>query len=59
MYDALKIVYANQTESEKLADATMHDNGIGFGGADAEFGSSLAKQVLAGRALTIPANWRA
>ena len=43
--NALVIVFENQTEDEQRSELTMHDNGIGFSGADAEFMTSLAKQV--------------
>jgi hypothetical protein len=38
-------IYANQTADEQQSEATRHDNGIGFTGADAHFMSSLAKQI--------------
>lgn len=38
-------IYANQTADEQVSEATRHDNGIGFTGADAHFMSSLAKQI--------------
>jgi hypothetical protein len=40
----LKVVYARQTESEKMTEATKEDNGVGFSGLDAQFLTSLAKQ---------------
>lgn len=43
---ALVLIYNYQTADEKEYDATSHDNGVGFGGSDAEFLSSLAKQFL-------------
>ena len=42
----LVLVYEGQTLDEKSAEMTHHDNGIGFNGTDANFGSSLAKQYL-------------
>ena len=48
----LVIVYQNQTADEQARDEVRHDNGIGFSGSEAVFGSSLAKQVLAGRVLS-------
>lgn len=42
---ALAAVYANQTAQERGAGVTVEDNGIGFGGRDAEFLSSLAVQA--------------
>jgi hypothetical protein len=38
-------IYQLQTEDEKQSDSTKHDNGVGFAARDAEFGSSLARQV--------------
>ena len=38
-------IFQLQTEDEKCSDTTKHDNGVGFGYRDAEFGSSLARQV--------------
>lgn len=52
VYDCLIAVYNNQTASEQRTLSTVVDNGKGFTGADAEFGSSLAQQVLAGRTLS-------
>lgn len=49
---ALLNVYDNQTMDEQDAEVTSHANGVGFNGRDAEFGSSLAKQILAGRWLS-------
>lgn len=49
---ALLTVYGFQTEDEKNAEVTSHSNGMGFNGRDAGFGSSLAKQILAGRWLS-------
>ena len=45
-------IFENQTEDEQAAGDVVHNNGIGFTGADAEFLSSLAKQVQAGRTLS-------
>lgn len=42
----LVAIYNNQTEFEKVAEATQEDNGIGFNAFDAVFLSSLAKQVI-------------
>ena len=38
-------IYQLQTEDEKASSETKHDNGVGFGYRDAEFGTSLARQV--------------
>ena len=45
-------IFENQTTDEQQAEVTAVHNGIGFTGADAEFLSSLAKQVLKGRTLS-------
>lgn len=42
---AVLAIYAHQTHDEKQADATTHDNGVGFNGRDAEFLSSIARQL--------------
>lgn len=42
---ALLAVYARQTANEQQAEQTEEDNGVGFTGTDAEFLTSLAKQV--------------
>lgn len=39
----LRIVYANQTESERASAQTTVHNGRGFNGRDAGFATSLAK----------------
>src|SRR3990167_4709507 len=49
---ALVVVYGRQTAAEQASDSTSELNGRGFSGVDAEFGSSLARQVLAGRRLS-------
>jgi len=46
LYRGLVSIYNCQTADEQAADVTSHDNGIGFSGADAQFLSSLAKQVI-------------
>ncbi len=46
-------IYKRQTEDEKQTESTDKDNGMGFTGCDARFGSSLAKKLLAGYPLTI------
>lgn len=45
-------IFEKQTEDEQQTDSTNHHNGVGYNGVDAEFMSSLAKQVLAGKKLT-------
>lgn len=39
-------IYERQTEDERQVGATVHDNGIGFSGCDAEILSSFAQQYL-------------
>lgn len=43
----LVMIYSLQTDSERNESMTVEHNGVGFSGVDAEFLSSLAKQVLA------------
>lgn len=50
--DALLVMYQNQEIDEQLMGATVHENGIGFNGVDAPFGTSLAQQLLAGSELS-------
>jgi hypothetical protein len=42
----IRIFQENQTVDEQAAQATSHDNGIGFTGCDARFLSSLAQNYL-------------
>lgn len=44
--DALLVVYNNQTPHEQVAESTTVENGKGFSGTNAQFGTSLAKQIL-------------
>ena len=46
VWRALKRVYENQTADEQSSEYTKYDNGVGFTGADSEFLTSLAKQLL-------------
>lgn len=46
---ALVVLYNRQTLDEQQNNVTHHLNGRGFCAFDADFGSSLAKQVLEGR----------
>lgn len=46
LYGALKHLYACQTDSEKEAGATRDHNGKGFNAYDAEFLTSICKQLL-------------
>ena len=48
----LLVIYDRQTADEKATDNTSENNSVGFSGVDAEFLSSLAKQVRAGRTLS-------
>lgn len=52
VYEALKVLYANQTADEQRSEVTNEDNGIGFSGTNAQLGTSLAKQILSGRELS-------
>lgn len=45
-WKALARIYENQTDDEKSSEFTKYDNGVGFSGADSEFLSSLAKQLI-------------
>ena len=42
---ALVRIYEHQTEDEKVNETTRHMNGVGFNGRDADFLTSLAKQL--------------
>lgn len=46
-------IYEKQTEEERSVNGTINKNGVGFSGADAEFLSSLARQILEGRNLSV------
>lgn len=45
-------IYNKQTENEKNAESTQEDNGIGFNGCDGQFGTSIAKKILAGYSMS-------
>ena len=49
---ALEVIFSRQTTSEQHSDTTQEVNDIGFSGAHAEIGSSLAKQYLKRRTLS-------
>ena len=49
---AVMVVYANQTEHEQLAEETTELNGVGFNGCDANFLTSIAKQIQNGWTLS-------
>jgi len=46
-------IYEKQTYDEQQSEATKEDNGVGFNGIDAYILSSFAKQIKAGRTLSI------
>lgn len=46
--EAVVRIYDRQTEDEKRADVTKHDNGIGFQECDARFGGFIARLYRAG-----------
>lgn len=43
LYGAILKLYDKQTEDEKYAGETKHNNGVGFNGADSKFMSSIAE----------------
>jgi hypothetical protein len=45
-------VYYKQTEDEKMAKDTNHQNGVGFNHVDSQLLSSFAEQIIKGRHLT-------
>ena len=45
-------IFENQTADEQASATVSHDNGIGFTGVDAEFLTSLAKQLQSGKTLS-------
>lgn len=45
-------IYNYQTADEQVTEHTQHQNGVGLSGADDEFLTSLAKQILNGRSLS-------
>jgi len=49
---AMVVLFERQTADEQASNTTSHKNGRGFNGLDANFGSSLARQVMAGRRLS-------
>jgi hypothetical protein len=53
LYRGIVAIYERQTADEQQAETTNHHNAKGFNGTDAKFGTSLAKQILAGRTLTV------
>lgn len=51
---AIVAIYNAQTNDEQSSGRTKDHNGVGFGAYDAEFMSSLAVQIKAGKWLTGP-----
>jgi hypothetical protein len=49
---AMVAIWDRQTADEKSADATKHDNGVGFSGSTVRRGSYYAKWVKSGRRLS-------
>lgn len=45
-------IYQRQTAEEQAVEATRNKNGVGFSAFDAEFLSSVAKQIMNGRHLS-------
>jgi hypothetical protein len=45
-------IYSKQTQEEKAAKGTIHDNGVGFNGCDGGYGAYLAKYILGGNVLS-------
>jgi hypothetical protein len=50
--EAICRIFDRQTEDEKRADHTRHDNGIGFQQSDAKFGGFIARLYRSGRTPT-------
>ena len=46
LYGAIKKLYDEQTEDEKVAGQTKHYNNVGFNGADSRFMSSVAEFLI-------------
>lgn len=46
LYRGIKAIYERQTADEQETSSTNCENGVGFNGADAEFMSSIAQQVI-------------
>ncbi len=46
-------IYSYQTADEQATETTREYNDVGFNGVDAEILSSFAKQVLAGRTMSL------
>ena len=52
VYRGIVAIYKLQTEEEKSCETTRVSNGVGFSAFDAEFMTSLAKDILSGRGLS-------
>jgi len=46
-------IFEYQTREEQQSEETLEHNGVGYSGCDAELLSSFAKQVKAGRQLSV------
>jgi len=53
LYRAIILIYNQQTKAEKVYQSTITVNGVGFTAFDSEFLSSIARQLLAGKTLTV------
>lgn len=49
---AIIVIYNRQTRDEQSSKETLHSNGIGFSGADANLGSYYARWILDKKKLT-------
>lgn len=52
LFRGLLAIYMKQTQDEKIDAITKHENGVGFGGADANILSSFARQYSSNGFLT-------
>ena len=50
---AITKIHGQQTEREREYGVTEALNGVGWGGADAEFATKMADLILAGRSLSV------
>jgi hypothetical protein len=46
LFRGITAIYARQTADEQATNSTNCENGMGFNGADAEYMSSIAQQVI-------------
>ena len=49
---AVVTLYQYQTADERIIHGTIYQNAVGFNAVDAEFGTSIAQQVLNGKRVT-------